>query len=101
NIGQSLVAFVSVAATIRASQPPKIATYTIIARLKLHEGRLITCRFDRISIRPVRVNHPSVSRCPRGVCPSLNNRHSPDEMARQFWCGRWDSNPHDVAIEGF
>jgi len=17
------------------------------------------------------------------------------------WCGRWDSNPHDVAIEGF
>jgi hypothetical protein len=19
----------------------------------------------------------------------------------RIWCGRWDSNPHDVAIEGF
>src|SRR6266850_615785 len=28
----------------------KVAAYTIIARLKLQEGRLITCRFDRISI---------------------------------------------------
>ena len=22
-------------------------------------------------------------------------------IALQMWCGRWDSNPHDVAIEGF
>src|SRR6267142_889096 len=45
----------SAAATIRASQRPKVATYTIIAHLKLQEGRLIRCRFDRISICPLRV----------------------------------------------
>src|SRR5712671_5000736 len=48
NIGQCLVAFVSVAATI-PGQRQKVATYMIIARFKLRERRLITCRFDRIS----------------------------------------------------
>ncbi|MGL1316078.1 hypothetical protein ACSTLB_00005, partial [Vibrio parahaemolyticus] len=22
-------------------------------------------------------------------------------QALEMWCGRWDSNPHDVAVEGF
>jgi hypothetical protein len=25
----------------------------------------------------------------------------PDPLSPTDWCGRWDSNPHDVAIEGF
>jgi hypothetical protein len=24
-----------------------------------------------------------------------------DSESCRVWCGRWDSNPHDVAIEGF
>src|SRR5258708_2146297 len=45
----------------------KVASYTIIARLKLQEGRLITCRFDRMSICPSRVkSRPQTAnnRCP-------------------------------------
>ncbi|MEN3351077.1 MAG: hypothetical protein V7632_4712 [Bradyrhizobium sp.] len=26
---------------------------------------------------------------------------SRSSLASEGWCGRWDSNPHDVAIEGF
>jgi hypothetical protein len=28
-------------------------------------------------------------------------RQEMQEMPDFAWCGRWDSNPHDVAIEGF
>jgi hypothetical protein len=30
---------------------------------------------------------------------SGNEIHNHDRSGD--WCGRWDSNPHDVAIEGF
>jgi hypothetical protein len=30
-----------------------------------------------------------------------NGKHSKIKCNFSRWCGRWDSNPHDVAIEGF
>ncbi len=35
----------------------------------------------------------------RGACASLHGTAA--LRAVDIWCGRWDSNPHDVAIEGF
>jgi DNA-binding CsgD family transcriptional regulator len=40
-------------------------------------------------------------------CNTIEQGHRQGDPARvhsiggKFWCGRWDSNPHDVAIEGF
>jgi hypothetical protein len=39
-------------------------------------------------------------------CDCAERGHGVDRMRNDRvrpigWCGRWDSNPHDVAIEGF
>jgi hypothetical protein len=33
--------------------------------------------------------------------PWITHRSRSNHCIKRKWCGRWDSNPHDVAIEGF
>ena len=37
----------------------------------------------------------------REAIPGIKRIEATARLTYLFWCGRWDSNPHDVAIEGF